>query len=78
MQNSNLELAYKYPFSSYARIVLQSVESRGLEDKYIEFGIERAQSDIKKKNRYYSIALENIMLGEIKSYVYARMLVSGN
>lgn len=76
MDSERLEFAYRYPFSSQAREILVKDSSTSVESRYIEFGRERVEADLRMENRYYSIDMENIKLGEIKSYAYARMIVS--
>lgn len=76
MGADTLDLAYKYPFSRSAGEVLSAGKQKGIEPKYLEFAKERIDSDISGKNRYYNISLDNIKEGDVKSYVYARMIVS--
>ncbi len=76
MESDTLEMAYRYPFSRFAGEILASRKDRGVEAKYLEFAKERIDSDISGKNRYYDISLDNIKEGDVKSYVYARMIVS--
>ena len=76
MDSAKLEFAYRYPFSAKAREVLEADGSTAVEGRYIEFGRERVDADIRRESRYYDIDMENIKLGEIKSYAYARMIVS--
>ncbi len=83
MDNETLNLAYKYPFSSFAKKILFSEKDAGTELKYLEFAKERIEFDMKeadsrdkKGSRYYNIDIDSIKLGEIKAYVYSRMVVS--
>ncbi len=74
--NMAMELSYKYPFCSYSKVVLEGHRPDQSIEKYLSFGRERIQNDINMKNRYYEIGLNDVKLGELKSYVYSRMIVS--
>ena len=87
MDRRILNLACKYPFSSYSKEVLSSEKSIGVELKYLELAKKRIELDIvesdkterereRGKKRYYNINMDSIKLDGVKSYVYSLMIVS--
>ncbi len=71
-----LDFAYKYPFSSDAKAVLESLKINAIDYRYMELGKERIMGDMDKNIHIVNISLENVKISEILSYAYARMIVS--
>lgn len=85
MNHKILDLAHKYPFSSYSKDILSSEKSTGVELKYLELAKKRIEFDIKeadkterelKREEYYITNMDSVKLDDIKSYVYSRMMIS--
>ncbi len=74
--SEKVDLAYKFPFCSYTRELLDGVDISSNYQKYLDFGKERVQKDVSMKNRYYEIGIGDIKFEELKGYAYARMIVS--
>ncbi len=77
-----LDFAYRYPFSTEARAVIAAAKQSRIEYRYLELGRERIDGAIayegarRRRSLYFDIALENVKLSYVLSYVYARMLAS--
>lgn len=77
-----LELAYRYPFSSEAKDVVAQAKQSKVEYRYLEMAKERIESAVayeeakRRKPLYFEIAMENIKTSYVLGYVYARMLAS--
>lgn len=76
--NEELDMAYKYPFSDEARKVIAEHGPKGIEYKYLELGKDRIEAALNKKQSYFRIEIENVKLGYVISYIYARMLASAS
>lgn len=72
-----LDFAYKYPFSSEAKGIVESLNSDKIEERYLLAGTVRVQEALRKGRIEFTEARSNeLKLIYIVSYVYARMLVS--
>ncbi|MCL4372099.1 DNA primase noncatalytic subunit PriX [Candidatus Marsarchaeota archaeon] len=71
-----IDIAYKYPFSEEAKRLIAEKGQKQIEYRYVELGKSRLQADIEGKVGYFSIAIDNVKLGYVISYIYARMLAS--
>lgn len=72
-----LDFGYKYPFSSEARGIVESLDSKKIDEKYLNAGILRVQEALKNGRIEFSQAKSNeTKLTYLVSYVYARMLIS--
>jgi hypothetical protein len=76
--SEEIDIAYKYPFSEEAKNVISEKGPKQIEYKYLELGKDRVEAAMNKKQSYFKIELENVKLGYIISYIYARMLVSAS
>ncbi|MGC8710248.1 MAG: DNA primase noncatalytic subunit PriX [Candidatus Micrarchaeia archaeon] len=79
VEPSDLDFAYKYPFSSEAKRVVLEIESRQnkVEAKYVAAGKMRVEEDIGNRNlEFRETGLEELKITYVISYVYARMIVS--
>ncbi len=71
-----IDLAYKYPFSSEAKNIIKNSESK-IEQKLLSYGTLRVQKALDREELILEYDVqENIKLIHIRSYVYARMLIS--
>ncbi len=76
ISDSDLEIAYKYPFSSEARSYIAGLHA-GFDPTMLEKGRLRLDEAIKKSRIEYSkTAIRAVKQTYIVSYLYARMLVS--
>ena len=71
-----LDIAYKYPFSSEAKEIINGMGLR-FEERFLRYGKIRIEKDLDNSEKRF----EDNSIGEIKymhllSYVYSRMLVS--
>ncbi len=74
---SPLDFGYKYPFSSEAREIVKSLNSKKIEERYLNAGILRVQEAMRNGRIEFSQARSNeTKLTYVVSYIYARMLIS--
>lgn len=76
MASEEIDFAYRYPFSEEAKAVIAEKSPKSIEYRYLELGKARLEADIAGKADYFNIALENVKIGYIISYIYARMIAS--
>ncbi len=74
--DSDLDFAYRYPFSMEAREIIAG-QSGGIEEKLVKIGKLRLEEDLNSiAVGYGNVALEDVKRVHVLSYVYSRMLVS--
>jgi hypothetical protein len=78
LTTDEIDIAYKYPFSEEAKRVIAEKGPKRIEYKYLELGKDRVEAATNRKQAYFKIELENVKLGYVISYIYARMLVSAS
>ena len=76
--SEEIDIAYKYPFSEEARAVIAEKGPKQIDYRYLELGRDRVEAAMNKKQSYFRIEIENVKLGYVISYIYARMLVSAS
>ena len=76
--SEEIDIAYKYPFSDEARTVIAEKGPKQIDYRYLELGRDRVEAAMNKKQSYFRIEIENVKLGYVISYIYARMLVSAS
>jgi hypothetical protein len=79
VEPSELDFAYKYPFSLEAKKVVLDIGDKlhKVDAKYLSAGKTRVEEAISNKNlEFIKTSLEELKITYVISYVYARMIVS--
>ncbi len=77
-EQSELDFAYKYPFSKEARDVIRGLNSNSIDQRQLERGKGRVEKALHDGNLdYVATSYDPAKVESIVEYVYARMLVSG-
>jgi len=77
LDQSKLDFAYRYPFSKEAKEIIAEVGTSKVEGRYVEFGLVRLEEALNSERmKFVRTEINDLKLTFIKSYAYARMLVS--
>lgn len=72
-----LGYAYRYPFSATAREIIQKLDIKEINQKYLEAGAMRVQEAVENGTiEFVRTRYEELMYTYLLSYVYARMIAS--
>ncbi|MCL4375304.1 DNA primase noncatalytic subunit PriX [Candidatus Marsarchaeota archaeon] len=71
-----LDIAYKYPFSSEAKAIINSMGLR-FEERFLRYGKIRVEKDLDdSEKRFEDTSMKEIKYMHLLSYIYSRMLIS--
>ncbi|MGC8648871.1 MAG: DNA primase noncatalytic subunit PriX [Candidatus Micrarchaeia archaeon] len=77
MDSSNIDFAFKYPFSPDAKLLIEELQINKIEQKYIAMGSAQLEEALNKNAlEYINISYTPAKIDFVIAYAYSRMLVS--
>ncbi len=75
-QDSDLDFAYKYPFSEEAKKIVAGLNINNISDEFLRSGTARVEEDLGESVAFAETNYGGLRLAYVLSYVYARLIVS--
>ncbi len=77
IKDSDLELAYRYPFSERAKSVIKDLMIKEIDLSLLRLGVMRVKDDIGDgSGQFTKLGVKEVMIKHLVSYIYSRMIVS--